>query len=274
MGGKYCMMDETAQNMERQYMVHKKNIRNTPKHWMDSFMPAYSFLGSKHSTIAIKSNYELIHGNNIYLHIRDYDEYLWRKANKQVCNIDEVKPYILFLDQNYFYHPDAITIGEPIVKGTESQYYSELRVFLDEIEQQFGMDVIIANHPRADERNVALYGGRVTVQGNTCEYVENAELVIASRSGAIGYAVMHKKKIMIFTNNQLKRSIGWRDVHMTKARLLRAPIINISKDVKQYCLKDYLVDTAQCDEYMEYLTADVNNEELFADVVVRYLKTL
>lgn len=274
LGGKYCVIEWTSANNTRCAILNEKKVRGVEKHWMDHFLPAYSFLGSRHNMLTMNSNYQINHGNNIYLHTYDYDVFLKNEYDEDAGqNIDIKQPYILFIDQNFFDHKDQKNASMKKWIPNEEQFIFEMRRFLDEVERQFNLPVVVSAHPVTCKRIKEIYGDRQIVYGNTCGYTANAELVISSSSGALGYAVMYQKPILLYTNYQLERSFFHMQVQMPKARILQARVLNISKDMSNKNLNAYITDT-EYKEYMEYLTADVNKKELFMETVVRYLKTL
>lgn len=274
LGGKYCVVEWSSANNTRCAILNEKKVRSVEKHWMDHFLPTYSFLGSRHNMLTMNSNYQIKHGNNIYLHTYDYDFFLKNKLNENICQDMAMKqPYILFIDQNFFDHKDQKNASMKKWIPNEEQFIFEMRRFLDEVERQFHLPVVISAHPVTCKRIKEIYGNRQIVYGNTCGYIANAELVISSSSGAMGFAVMQKKPLLLYNNYQLKRSFFYMELQMPKARILNAKIIDISNDLQDIDFKEYVTDT-DYDEYIEYLTADVNQKELFMETVLQYLNTI
>ncbi len=274
LGGKYCVVEWTSANNTRCAILNEKRVRNTEKHWMDRFLPAYSFLGSKHNMLAMNSNFQIKHGNNIYLHTYDYDVFLKSKHNKKDNQDREsMEPYILLIDQNFLDHKDQQNGAMKKWIPNEEEYILEMQRFLDKVEGQFKLPIVVAAHPVTCKRINEIYGDRKIVYGDTCGYTANAELVISSSSGAMGFAVMHKKPLLLYNNWQLKRSFFYMELQMPKARLLNAKIVNISRDLDGIDLKAYVTEP-DYRKYIEYLTADAKKEELFMDVVLRHLNTL
>lgn len=274
LGGKYCVVEWTSANNTRYAILNEKRIRNTEKHWMDRFMPAYSFLGSKHNVSAMNSNFQIKHGNNIYLHTYDYDVFLKSKRNKRADrDMESMEPYILLIDQNFLDHKDQQNGAMKKWIPNEEQYIREMRYFLKKIEEQFKLPVVVAAHPVTCKRIKEIYGDRKIVYGDTCGYTANAELVISSSSGAMGFAVMYKKPLLLYNNFQLKRNFFYMELQMPKARILNAKIVNISRNLDEIDFRKYVTEP-NYKKYMEYLTADADREDLFMDVVLQYLNTL
>lgn len=274
LGGKYCVVEWTSANNTRHAILNEKRIRNTEKHWMDRFMPAYSFLGSTHNMLTMNSNFQIKHGNNIYLHTYDYDVFLKNKYNKKTNqDMEPMEPYILLIDQNFLDHKDQKNGFMKKWIPNEEEYIQEMQHFLNKAEEQFKLPIVVAAHPVTCTRIREIYGNRKIVYGDTCGYTANAKLVISSSSGAMGFAVMHKKPLLLYNNWQLKRSFFYMELQMPKARLLNAKIVNISHNLDDIDLKAYVTEP-EYSKYMEYLTADSEKEELFMNVVLRCLNDL
>lgn len=274
LGGKYCVIDFSSANNTRNAIFNEKKVKSTEKHWMDYFLPDYSFLGSRHNLSSINSKFQLEHGNNVYLHTYDYDVYLKDKYyNTYKSMIDIKHPYVLFVDQNFFDHKDQTNASMKKWIPDEETFIFEMQRFLNEVEKQFSLPVVVSAHPVTCKRIKEIYGNRQIVYGNTCGYTANADLVISSSSGAMGFAVMYQKPLLIYNNYQLKRNFFYMELQMPKSRILNAKIVNISKDVKNIQLSDYVTDV-NYKEYIEYLTADVTQKELFMEEVLKYINGL
>lgn len=271
LGGKYCIIDWSSMNNNKNTMLHEKLIRRTQTHWMDKFLPDYSFLGSRHHTITINSVYQLEKGNNVYLHSYDYDVYMKDKKRQEKIEVDE--PYILFIDQNLLDHKDQINGNFKKWIPNEDVYIKEMNNFLNELEKQFELPIIVAAHPVKCKRRQEIYGERKIVN-DTCKYVSSAELVVSFCSGAIGFAVAYKKPMIIFNSYQMRRSLFYSAYQMPKARLLNARIVDISQELDKIKLQDYLTNPANYNLYMEYMTASENEKVSFMESVMHYIKKL
>ena len=83
-------------------------------------------------------------------------------------------------------------------------YYRSLRSLFDRIENELGLKVVIAGHPRADYQPFGnVFGDRKIFYGDTADLVTKSRLVLAHFSTAIGFAVMFRKPIMLLTSHEL-----------------------------------------------------------------------
>ena len=130
----------------------------------------------------------------------DYNRFL----TSNICI--ESKPYIVFLDEYYPFHPDAFIFwGKSTSPDT---YFEDMNHVFSELETFYNMPVVIAAHPKAlkyKERDY--FEGRDVVFNETLEMVAKSSLVIAHDSLSIGYAVMCMKRILFVSSDEIKRTL-------------------------------------------------------------------
>jgi len=268
MGGQYCNVSIGPLGSRNNHL-RLKEVSRTEHHWMDWFPAKYNFLGAEIHKCGLHSKYEIEKGNNIMLHIYDYDCYL--RNQKFELKEDDPKEYILYYDQNFLEHKDITNFGLRKWIPNEKVYISEIQGFLDDIEKYFKLPIVIAAHPTAAQSDLKkIYGDRKIVYGNTCGYTKNSKFVIAFTSGAINYAVLYKKPILFWTCYQLKNTDLYLEWQCVKCSILKGRILNISsKSNKNY--EDYLTNPQNYEKFLGYITADKNENRLFFDIVVDYL---
>jgi hypothetical protein len=134
----------------------------------------------------------------LWVHFYDYDKYLLAMEKSPLV---EHKAGI-FLDEYLPFHPDNIDMKVPAVNADE--YFSLLRNFFDHIENKFGVNIIIAAHPRSRYDEMPdMFGGRPVIRGKTVELIQKADFVIMHHSMSINYAVLFKKPIIFITTDQV-----------------------------------------------------------------------
>lgn len=130
----------------------------------------------------------------------DLEAFNVEKNNQAVVQHD----YIVFNDIFLPYHPDLQRIN----KGSEfidpTTYFKELNVFFDKVEAQYGMEVIIAAHPKAKYK--AEFGIRKVMYGHTANLIINSRLLITHLSISTDYALFSKKPVLFFHTPSLYRS--------------------------------------------------------------------
>ena len=131
----------------------------------------------------------------IWAHATDYEV----ASNTQAAPPSH--PTAVFIDQYMPYHRDWVLV--PGVKGIDADnYYGGLRTLFDRIEREKGIEVVIAQHPRANYHGKEnLFGGRPIIEGRTAELVKASSLVITSTSMTLNQAVAMRKPMLIYTTH-------------------------------------------------------------------------
>ena len=144
--------------------------------------------------VSEKTKYLVVHSN-------EYEEALSCKEVKRV--VDE--KYCVWLDSYIPYHPDNAMLGAFV---EAEAYYKSLRKFFHWIEEQYGMKVIIAAHPRSDYgKHPEAYEGFKIIKGYTCLLVRDAEFVMTAASLSFLYAVVYQKPLLFIYQNALKEGL-------------------------------------------------------------------
>jgi hypothetical protein len=129
----------------------------------------------------------------------DYDRYVETAASTQ--RLVE-KPYAVFLDIYLPFQRNNLRLSnlpalEPI------NYLSSCNRFFDLVEKWFGVEVVIAAHPRSDYGPDA-FAGRAIFRGVTPELVKFSEFVISHNSTAVGYAVLNRKPVVFIYTDAMR----------------------------------------------------------------------
>lgn len=267
LGGQYCNVS-IAPLGSRSNCIRYQEVKATSKHWMDRFPAKYNFLGADIHKCALHSNREMESDRNVIIHIYDYDCYI----KNQNIETDIDYRYILFFDQNFLEHKDQVNFDVRKWIPNEKKYIQQMEIFLEKIEKDFNLPIVVAAHPTAKKEDLKrIYGNRKIVSGNTCGYTKKADFVITFNSGAINYAVLYKKPILIWTCDQLKNTdlyLNWQHI---KAKRLKARMLDISKDVTNINISDYLTNPCNYEEFLKFITGNINENRTFFEIVVDYL---
>lgn len=164
--------------------------------------------------------------HKIWAHSFDYDVFLEQASTVANC----AKPYAVFLDEDMVYHSDY-DHASLIPPATEMKYFSGMNAFFDTFEKKYGLEVIIAAHPRARyDLRPGLWGDRKLISGETATLVKNASVVLVHQSTSVSYAVLWKKPIVYLTSNELAESfLGGRI--QSSSDLLGALLINVDQPI-------------------------------------------
>jgi hypothetical protein len=131
----------------------------------------------------------------VAINLCDYDNYI--KARGRRGRLVEGR-YAVFLDINLPYHSDLVSSGYPLIDPVA--YYKSLNRFFGLLEQEHGVTVVIAAHPKADY-DATTFNGRQIHRLVTAELVKDADLVVCHTSTALSYAVLNAKPLVfVYTN--------------------------------------------------------------------------
>lgn len=165
------------------------------------------------------------------------------------------KNQAVFLDQYMPYHPDAAAIGIA-GKLDPEPYYRLLRRLFDRIENELGLKVVIAAHPRSDyENHPGVFGNRDIFQEKTFELIAESKLVLTHTSTAVSMAiVMHKPVMILATQDILKYNFYFKPWLESISETLGTPLrffddpaetdlsgaLEINEDAYGQCVADYM----------------------------------
>ena len=130
----------------------------------------------------------------------DYNNYKYNEQNRIVK-----EDYIVFLDEYYPFHPDDDLWG---TKSYPSDlYYASLNKTLDLIERHYGLEVVVAAHPKAllyKEKNY--FNGRKVIFNATGSLVKFAKMAITHDSTSMSFAVMNRIPIIQLSSDWLEQN--------------------------------------------------------------------
>lgn len=192
-------------------------------------------------------------------HAFDYDLFLENsplKSSKQ--------EYILFLDEYFPFHPDYFFLRQDYTPLAES-YNNKLIHYFNTLENLFGVEVVIAAHPRSKYENLPNYWkGRKWVRGDTLHLVQNAKLCLLHASTSINFVVLYNKPSIFITMDEIKQS----NIQITLEAMVKS-VNGIIVDLDNESSKsiDYLNQEFFYDDYKNnYIkcenSPDINNWEL------------
>jgi hypothetical protein len=216
--------------------------------------------------------YQLLIPNNdarvIWTHGLDYDIYLQYKSNLTQK-----------LKRGVFIDAGAMVVGGDFMAShytkdknvaDDVNYFPNLRKYFSDIERRSTCGIIIAAHPGyvgsdyPDE-----FGRRLTVEGKTCELIQNSDFVITHNSTAISFAIlMYKPVIFITTDNYISFGLGESICYMADS--LGKTVTNIDEKYEINIDTELLIDTEKYIKYKnEYLkvngTEDINSWQILSN---------
>lgn len=151
------------------------------------------------------------HTKFLIVHSNFYEEALEKKATERVVP----QKYCVWLDSYIPYHPDLTQIPGAYVNA--ESYYQALRKFFHWIQNEYGIKVVVAAHPRSDyNEHKDAYEGFEIYKFCTCVLVRDAEFVLSAASTSFLYAVMYKKPILFIYQTALMNGLPTHILFMDK----------------------------------------------------------
>lgn len=217
----------------------------------------------------------LIRGNRyahkvVPINMPDYDQY--REAKLKTERLVGGR-YAVFLDEYLPYHSDIESIGKKAINPFD--YYASINRFFDLLEKKYGIEIVVAAHPRA-QYNTNPFHDRKIYYLRTHELVRDADFVVAHASASISYAVLNCKPIIFTYTNEMLALYSNIFVRyaINSANYLDAAIYNIDKvttgeqivfsDVNPECYEDYKYDYLTTHESEHTTTQEIFWREISA----------
>ena len=154
----------------------------------------------------------------------DYDQHTQLLSGERIVE----GKYAVFLDIYLPSHPDHPLVGMRAVDP--AVYFTDLNRFFASVEHKYGLEVVIAMHPKARYLNDEFRGRRL-VCGQTPELVRDAEFVICHASTSVSYAVFNRKPVWTIYTDEMVRLYAGNLMHRIQALSLslHAPLLNVSR---------------------------------------------
>lgn len=139
-------------------------------------------------------------GRRVAINLSDYDNYLMLRNKPGLLGDSK---YAVFLDINLAFQSDLKIVGWDAIDP--QVYLNSLNRFFRLLEEKYGLEVVIAAHPKADYDETC-FEGRKILKGHTPELVKGAEFVISHHSTSISYAVLNYKPLLFIYTADMKRA--------------------------------------------------------------------
>jgi len=206
----------------------------------------------------------------IYAHNLDYDDYL--KIKKDIST--ESGYGIIFIDQNYCFHPDFYYHGLPSPVSPE-KYFPAVCHALKSISKSLNTKVCVALHPRSAHRNLPNKEFRdiETKREMTGQLIKACQLVVAHDSTAVQMAVLFRKPIIFISTDELEKSEILLGYCKTLAKSLGKSPINIDKNHDQIDWKKEIdIDNEKYTSFSnKYIKIDGTPERSSWDILIDHI---
>lgn len=207
-------------------------------------------------------------GKHVAVNLCDYDNFLNARNESSLLSASK---YAVFLDINLAFQSDLKIIGWDVVDP--QAYADSLNRLFRLLEQQYGLEIVIAAHPKADYSE-GYFEGRKVLKGLTPELVRDAEFVISHHSTSISYAVLNRKPLLFIYTNEMKKIYADTVVAYIHdfAEYLAQPVINVDELSNAARITMIEPDPERYDLYKyNYLTSKESEGRLNRDIVLAEL---
>lgn len=211
----------------------------------------------------------LDHSHIVPFNSNDYSRFLKNKSDsKKIITT----PYAVFIDEYLPYHPDVQMLGIKSVNA--ERYYKSMNDFFSKFEQEVGLQVVIAAHPKSNyDENP--YGQRLLFKNVTESLIRDSNLVIDHFSTAISYAILNYKPLLVVCNKEIERVFPDLVRYATHvSAILDVPMLHIDDYKTGDRIPEPVVNVKCYDMYKyDYLTLPGAEGELDEDLFVAFLKS-
>lgn len=274
------LMDYTSEGNKNKHLRRFRKIWKQPwrgidfllKKWLEMSLPLTP-LGIKPADLIIAQADKYIMPNGfpanqyselLYTHSFDYDLYL--KERDAVVKTDEQLG--VFLDEYLPFHSDYEYTGDSN-KVSAQDYYSKLQKLFDHLESIYGVQIVIAAHPRSHyEDHSVFFGKRQIIRGKTVKLVKASAFVLLHNSTALNYAVLFNKPMVFITTNAVNKSLIDPPSIECLAGYFNKKAHNLDHGIEFALEKDLVVDQDRYKSYKnEYIKKDDSAELPFWQIV-------
>ena len=190
----------------------------------------------------------------------DYSQFLRSSRDKAIQENAAV-----YLDTGFPGFPRDELLTGKLEKISAENWYPNLSKFFSQVEDSLNMRVDIAVHPKHVGRDHgAFFGDRRSLSGQTDSMVATRELVIATNSTAISYAISYNKPLILVWSNLIESGIDprKRSFILNFSLATGATIFNIDRQYSEQEIRAALViDHEKYASYKQkYLTSRTDNK--------------
>jgi len=182
----------------------------------------------------------------LWTHARDYNAYL-DQHDQEVAE----ENIAVFLDLGCPMFPFDQELPDGKTHLSVEKYYPSLCEFLDYVEEELGVEVVIAAHPKSNHVKFPEYfGGRTTIRDQTLSLIKKSKLVISHQSMALTWIILERKPWLYLTTEEYGVDLHYSVGMKVTGDFLGKTLINIDKKPYSVDLKKELnVDE---DLYLKY----------------------
>lgn len=205
---------------------------------------------------------------DLYINHPDWEQYMAVRSETSRPQ----SPYAVFLDEYFPLHPDLQYFLRQNGVGAEG-YQRSMNRFFEQVEQRYGVEVVIAAHPKSDYDERTFRGRRI-VKCQTVGLVRDSSMVLMHSSAAFAFAVLFDKPVTLLATRGYRRSRRQYQHLCRLSRLSGLPIVDVDGLV-DWSLVGCRLDSSVRERYIyDYLTAPGIEQLSTRDILCNTFVTL
>ena len=162
----------------------------------------------------------------LWAHTPDYDEYI-----SHLHETTTQENLAVFVDLGAPMFSWDILLPQGKKHLTCERYYPSLCRFLDYVEKELELEVVIAAHPKSNHIDHPEYfGKRRLLRDQTLHLIKKSKLVISHASTALTYVVLEKKPLLFLTSAEYEADLSYSKSMEITALSLGKSLINIDEE--------------------------------------------
>lgn len=199
----------------------------------------------------------------------DYDTFL---AKDYTMSRIIKEKYAVFIDVSYGLHPDVVYFAKRKYKTDSNKIWrNKLNSFFDYVENKYGIEVIIASHPKTNY-SLDAFNGRKIIKYETLNLVKYADMVLMDFSAAFSYSVIYDKKIGIISTCEFYKEYA--NCLRTLTTKMGLPLFMIDQDKYENFEPRKINNEIRKNYLYTYMTSKENENISSADILTKELPSL
>ena len=195
-------------------------------------------------------------------HTFDYDRFLLNKELIKPSYIPENKYHVLLPNHAWMIHDYIINDAESDCVMTKDRYTYLINKTLDKIESLTKIEIIVAGYPNATKDEDIYINRHFFLEAETEQLIKYSEGVITHFTGAINFAVIHKKPVCIINYTDFLEDPRFINPVNSYAQFLGVPVNYVDNDqqVEDLVLKGLF--SVNNELYRNYRHKFIRSEEI------------
>lgn len=250
----------------KKYPLYLAKIRNifyqkiAPKHPFEII-----FAAGMHAVSRNESSANIVCVNHF-----DYDNYL--ESDASITRLVDCE-YCVFLDEYLPYHSDFLLYGIQTVEP--DSYFASMNALFKRIEDQYGIQVVIASHPKSDYLKNP-FNNRPIFKYKTKELVKFASLVVVHASTSNSFALIYQKPVLFVYTTRFEEIFRRSLFALMKdiSNRLGARLMNVDEPLDEWSVVESSVDTTKYECFLDqYLTTQMSKHRHTSSILIDFVRT-